>query len=835
MGDAFTGDDDRRQGREGVDHEGGRIPSNPPNFLAWPPESSRATMPKSVGLPRVASCLKWTRAKCGRRSIWSRGKISRLKNQGSNKVPRKTAREELVELLNGGAVVTARGSTGSGARGTAGHATGSAASSRVDLGHDGVDLLLDLLLLVLELVGRGGGVGVEPLDALLDDLLERLLVGGLELVLELGLVGGVADVVDVRLETVLGLGALEGLLVLLGELLGLLEHLLDLLRRETALVVADGDLLRLAGALLGGRDVENGVGVDVEGDLDLRNTTGGGGDTRELELAEQVVVLGAGTLTLEDLDQHTGLVVGVGREDLGLLGGHSGVALDEGGEDTTGGLDTHRERGNVEEEQVLGLLRGVTRENGGLDGGTVCDGLVGVDRLVELAAVEEVGEELLDLGDTGGTTDEDDLVDGSLVDLGVAEDLLDGLDRVREEVTAELLETGTGDGGVEVDTLEERVDLDGGLGSRRESALSALTGGAETTEGTGVGGQVLLVLALELLDEVVDETVVKVLTTKVGVTSGGLDLEDTLLDGEERDIEGTSTKIEDEDVLLTLGLLVETVSDGGGSGLVDDAHHVEARDDTGILGGLTLRVVEVGGDGDDGILDGATEVGLGSLAHLEENHGRNLLGGEGLLLALVLDADLGLTTDAGDLEGPVLHVGLDLGVVELAADETLGVEDGVVGVHGDLVLGSIADETLRVGEGDIGGGGAVTLIVGNDLDAVVLPDGDTRVGGTEIDADSLGHDGGAGSFGGGKGFAVWNAKRQVRAYVPCPPRTACEVPSAICGTLATQGAVAHPQSASTGSQNGRDSGMFVRRLSGASKIASPPAASGSDWRSGSRQ
>ncbi len=83
-----------------------------------------------------------------------------------------------------------------------------------------------------------------------------------------------------------------------------------------------------------------------------------------------------------------------------------------------------------------------------------------------------------------------------------------------EEVTAELLETSTGDGGVEVDTLEERVDLDSGLGSRREGTLSTLTGGAETTKGTSVGGQVLLVLALELLNEVVDETVVEVLTPK---------------------------------------------------------------------------------------------------------------------------------------------------------------------------------------------------------------------------------------------------------------------------------------------------------------------------------
>ena len=53
------------------------------------------------------------------------------------------------------------------------------------------------------------------------------------------------------------------------------------------------------------------------------------------------------------------------------------------------------------------------------------------------------------------------------------------------------------------------------------------------------------------------------------------------------------------------------------------------------------------------------------------------------------------------LERPVLHVILNASIVELATDETLGIEDGVVGVHGDLVLGGISDETLRVGEGDI--------------------------------------------------------------------------------------------------------------------------------------
>ena len=58
-------------------------------------------------------------------------------------------------------------------------------------------------------------------------------------------------------------------------------------------------------------------------------------------------------------------------------------------------------------------------------------------------------------------------------------------------------------------------------------------------------------MAESYLDEEVDKTVVKVLTTKVGVSSGGLHLEDTLLNGQERHIEGTTTQVEDEHILLT--------------------------------------------------------------------------------------------------------------------------------------------------------------------------------------------------------------------------------------------------------------------------------------------
>mmetsp|Transcript_36581 Transcript_36581/g.114212 ORF Transcript_36581/g.114212 Transcript_36581/m.114212 type:complete len:161 (-) Transcript_36581:124-606(-) len=134
------------------------------------------------------------------------------------------------------------------------------------------------------------------------------------------------------------------------------------------------------------------------------------------------------------------------------------------------------------------------------------------------------------------------------------------------------------------------------------------------------------------------------------------------------------------------------------------------------------------------MLDLLAEVGLGGLLHLGEDHGRDLLGREGLGLALVLGLDVGLAVLGDYLEGEVLQVVLEGGVVHLAADEALGVEDCVVRVHGGLVFGGIADEALAVGEGNPGGGRAVTLVVCDDLAALLLPDADAGVGSAEVDA-----------------------------------------------------------------------------------------------------
>lgn len=198
-----------------------------------------------------------------------------------------------------------------------------------------------------------------------------------------------------------------------------------------------------------------------------------------------------------------------------LLDGGDGLTTgNDGSEDVTLHGYTEGEGNNIEKEEVGSFGGGgLSGKDTSLDGGTVGNGLIGVDALLKLLAVEVVAEELLDLGDTGRTTNKDDFVNLVLGDAGILENLGNGVQSASEGLLVQVLETSTGDVGVEVLTVEQRVDLNSGLGGVGESTLGTLASSSETTEGTGVTADVLLRLLGEFLLEVVKEVGVEVLST----------------------------------------------------------------------------------------------------------------------------------------------------------------------------------------------------------------------------------------------------------------------------------------------------------------------------------
>ena len=104
---------------------------------------------------------------------------------------------------------------------------------------------------------------------------------------------------------------------------------------------------------------------------------------------------------------------------------------------------------------------------------------------------------------------------------------------------------------------------------------------------------------LELGNEPVHDALVEVVAAQVGVAVGRLDLDDAFAHFENGNIERAAAEVIHGDGLVLL--LVEAVGQRGRRGLVDDALDVEAGDLARVLGGLALRVVEVGRNGDHGL------------------------------------------------------------------------------------------------------------------------------------------------------------------------------------------------------------------------------------------
>ena len=250
----------------------------------------------------------------------------------------------------------------------------------------------------LDLRDIAAGLGVLEIGYGCLDLLLLLCRGHISRILEHLLAG-----IDQRVGGILDLDLLLSLQIVSGKALCILDLGIDLLLGELVRS-GDGHILLLLGGQILGRDMDDAIGIDIEGDLDLRNSPRCRWNSHQCEPAQGYIVLGHGPLTLQDIDLHTGLVVCGSGEYLAISGGNGGVSLNEPGRDRSQGLNAQRERCDIQKQQVLDL----SAQDTGLDRRSHGHALHGVHAPLYLLAHEAL-DELLNHRHPGWTAHQNDL------------------------------------------------------------------------------------------------------------------------------------------------------------------------------------------------------------------------------------------------------------------------------------------------------------------------------------------------------------------------------------------------------------------------------------------
>ena len=283
--------------------------------------------------------------------------------------------------------------------------------------------------------------------------------------------------------------------------------------------------------------------------------------------------------------------------------------------------------------------------------------------------------------------------------------------------------------------------VDFGLLGRGELDLGLFSGFLQALEREHVLGQIDALLLLELGDHVLDDALVEVFATEEGVAVGRQHLELLLAihigDLDDRDVERAATQVIDSNLAIALFGLVHAEGQRGRRRLVDDALDFQTGDTPGVLGRLTLAVVEVRRHRDHGLGHFFAQIVFGGLFHLAQHFGRHLR----RCHFLVLGFNPGVAVvRLDDLVGHQVDVLLDRIFGELAADQSLDGVESVLRIGDGLALGGCAHERLAVFQiGDDRGGRARAFRVFEDLDLTAFHHRNAAVGGAEVDTDNLAH------------------------------------------------------------------------------------------------
>ena len=241
--------------------------------------------------------------------------------------------------------------------------------------------------------------------------------------------------------------------------------------------------------------------------------------------------------------------------------------------------------------------------------------------LPRAAEMKEIVDQLAHRGNARRSADQHDFVDLFGRDARIGQRLLarangaveHRLDQLLEDVARNLALIAVAVG---------QLDVEARNIFRRQRDLGVNRGLAQRLHRAGMRAQIDTVLGVNLVERNREQQIVDVVAAQMRVAVGRLHFEDAVAQLEDRNIERAAAEVVDGDGAF-LGA-VESVGKRGRRGLVHQAQHFKAGHAARVLGGLALRVVEVGGHGDDRLRDRRAEEALGVALELAQDVGGDL-------------------------------------------------------------------------------------------------------------------------------------------------------------------------------------------------------------------
>lgn len=246
-----------------------------------------------------------------------------------------------------------------------------------------------------------------------------------------------------------------------------------------------------------------------------------------------------------------------------------------------------------------------------------------------------------------------------------------------------------------------------------------------------------IMLFEELLTAPVNESVVEVFTTQMGVTIDCQNLKRRVIDSNQRDIESSATKIEHQHINWFFTLLIHTKCKSSCSWLVNNTDDFKASDSTGLLRGLSLGIIEVGWYSDYTLLNLTLCEFFSLTLQVLKHNGGNHLRVELLCLTFELHLNhwLFLCT-LNNLEWPEFDIFLHDGIIEFTSNQSFDVKDCVFMVPDNLIFGSGTNKADLLVEGDVGWGDFLTLLIWNNDNLTFFYATTARVGCSKVNTNS---------------------------------------------------------------------------------------------------